>query len=76
MQGHLAELRSNPLEFPDGVRPKGSNIHSICARPTIDELATILYQEADTKSSPYDCVCGSIAHAYAQLKGLRIGPAS
>ncbi|UUZ68824.1 DUF2889 domain-containing protein [Polaromonas sp. P2-4] len=74
IEGHLTDRRSHALQFPDGERAAGADIHSMWLRLTIDASAMIVAAEADTEASPYVGVCGTIAPAYAQLEGLRIGP--
>lgn len=74
IEGHLTDRRSHALRFPDSERAAGAHLHSMWLRLTIDASALIVAAEADTEASPYEGVCGVIAPAYAQLKGLRIGP--
>lgn len=74
IEGHLTDRRSHALQFPDGERLAGADIHSMWLRLTIDASAMIVAVEADTEASPYEGVCGVITSVYSKLVGLRIGP--
>lgn len=73
IEGHLVDVRPEPVQFAGGGRGANEPIHVMWLRLTVDAGALIVDVEAVTDAGPFDETCGAIAPAYSGLIGLRVG---
>lgn len=74
IEAHMRDTKS--YSFPNKARGEikaGEPIHDMWLRVTIDDQHLIHETEASTEAGPFS-ICGDITPAFAQLKGLTIGP--
>lgn len=74
IEGHLTDVKSYAFsnESRGEVKP-GEPVHDMWIRLTVDSDFVVREVEAVTDAAPFG-VCPSIAPAFKQLAGLRIGP--
>jgi len=73
IEGHLTDAWPEPVPCAGGMLPAGEPMHSMWLRFTVDRHATIVAVQAVTDAGPYGAACATIAPAYAQLVGVRVG---
>lgn len=74
VEAHLRDTKTYGFANRErGEIVAGEPIHDMWLRVTVDDRLLIHEVEAATEASPFG-VCGEIAPAYAELKGLTIGP--
>lgn len=74
IEGHLTDVKSYPfVNRHRGKIEPGEPIHDMWLRLTLDDELTVIAVEAATVAGPF-AICPAITPAFAQLRGLRIGP--
>jgi hypothetical protein len=74
IEGHLTDSKDFDFTVSDGMRPKGTAIHEMWLRITVDDMLHIKDACASTESMPYRGYCDSITPEYKKLIGLAIRP--
>jgi hypothetical protein len=74
IEGRLLDVKQVDHVLQNGVRKAGEPVHQMTLCLTLDDNMTILAARALTLDQPYPGHCETIAPAYEQLLGLRIGP--
>ncbi len=74
IEGELLDIKEYDFPLKDGkIKTKGSPVHHMKVRITINEKLEILYAEAITIHGPYE-ICPKGADNIYGLVGLKIGP--
>lgn len=72
IEGRLLDTKGCDTEMPFGTIPAGGTLHQMHLLMTVDSDLVIQHVEARSEvvPTPY---CAQISHAYAALKGVKIG---
>jgi hypothetical protein len=72
IEARLIDVKDDDYALASGVRPKGTPIHEMSVRVTIDSDFVIRALEARSDAVPYADGCELIAPAYSQLVGANL----
>lgn len=72
LDAHITDIKEFDTLLASGLRDRGTPLHDLWLRITVDRQLTITAVEADSASVPYPGFCNTIGPAYAALVGLNL----